>query len=70
MGLRKGRADMEFNIWGKTYFIEMKTPDGIQTPEQKEWQKLVEAHGFEYYICKGLEEFKKIIAHASRKRVL
>jgi len=60
-GLIKGRADLTF-YWNKTaYFIEMKTEKGTQEPEQKVFQATVEKAGFEYIICRSLEQFKVII---------
>ena len=37
--------------------IEMKTEKGRQSPEQKAWQKKVEAYGYKYVVCRSLEEF-------------
>jgi hypothetical protein len=37
--------------------IEMKTPTGSQSPEQKAWQKEVEAAGSKYVICRTVDEF-------------
>ncbi len=37
--------------------IEMKTPKGRQSPEQKAWQLLVEGHGYKYAVCRSLDEF-------------
>lgn len=60
-GLIKGRADLTF-YWNKTaYFIEMKTEKGTQEPEQKIFQSIVEKAGYNYVICRSLEEFKKVI---------
>lgn len=47
--------------------IEMKVPKrkgssaGRQSPEQKEWQKLVESHGNRYVVCHGIEEFARAV---------
>ena len=41
--------------------IEMKDEHGTQKPAQKIWQKLVEAQGYRYEICRNLEQFKIII---------
>ena len=60
-GLVKGRSDMEFNYMGVTTFIELKTPNGFQSQEQKEWQKKIELQGFKYHIVRNLEEFQKVI---------
>lgn len=63
MGLQKGRSDFELNLWRKTYFIEMKTENGKQSPEQEKWQKLVESHDFDYFVCRDFDEFKNLINH-------
>jgi len=37
--------------------IEMKSAKGKQSPEQKKFQKQVEAQGYEYFLCRDLESF-------------
>ena len=41
--------------------IEMKTANGRQSPEQKGWQDMVEAHGYHYRVCRSLDEFMNTI---------
>ena len=41
--------------------IEMKTPTGRQSPEQRAWQAAVEAQGYKYAIARDVLEFVKII---------
>ena len=41
--------------------IEMKTAKGRQSPEQKGWQEMVEAHGYKYAVCHSLDEFMHTI---------
>jgi hypothetical protein len=41
--------------------IEMKTPKGRQTENQKAWQDHVEAHGYIYTLARSIEEFQNII---------
>ena len=43
--------------------IEFKTPskNSRQTPTQKEWQALAEAHGNKYAVCRSLEDFQQVI---------
>lgn len=60
-GLQEGRSDLVLYFDAKTYHIEMKTPTGVQSKAQKEWQLLVESHGFSYYIRRDLESFQKLI---------
>lgn len=40
-------------------FFELKTSTGKQSPQQKEFQKQVEAQGYEYVIIKDIESFIK-----------
>lgn len=46
---------------GRVVWIEMKTETGTQDPEQKVFQKQVEALGHTYVICRSLEQFQKIV---------
>lgn len=41
-------------------FIECKTATGKQSPEQKQWQKLIEENGYRYEIVRSLDDAKKI----------
>ena len=64
MGLVAGVADLILFIARGTWHglcIEMKTPDGYQRPEQKEWQSLVEAQGYRYEVIRTKEDFQKLI---------
>ena len=63
----KGTADYEVQYWGHqifegrhyilpfTAFLELKSPTGKQSKEQKEFQKLVESFGCEYLIVRDVE---------------
>lgn len=48
-------------IWYHALCIEMKTAKGRQSPEQKEWQAKVEAHGYKYAVCHSLDEFMAVV---------
>lgn len=61
MGLQAGRSDLVFYYHGKAYHIEVKTAEGVQSKEQKEWQRQIEAHRFTYHIIRSLEEFQNLI---------
>ena len=37
--------------------IEMKTKTGRQSPEQKAWQSKMERFGYDYAVCRSLDEF-------------
>jgi hypothetical protein len=65
MGLQKGRSDFSFYTpGGRAVMIEMKTLDGVQRNDQKEWQRAVESAGYRYELCRTIEQFKKIIIQA------
>ena len=46
---------------GKTYFIEIKTPTGKQSKQQKRFQQAVERLGFEYIIMRSLDDVREFI---------
>ena len=60
-GLLPGVSDLIFLWDGRAYLIEMKTPKGLQRQVQKDWQRKVEENGFNYYLCRCLNDFKAII---------
>ena len=60
-GALAGVADLNFYYRGRTLFIEMKTPDGRQSPAQKQWQRTMEAQGFRYVICRSIDDFTRAI---------
>jgi len=61
VGLVAGVPDLEFHYKGKSYFFELKTEKGKQSPKQKFIQTQLEGHNFKYYIIRSLEEFQTII---------
>ena len=61
MGLKSGVSDVIVLLEGKVLFVEFKTEKGTQTDKQKDFQQAVETLGFDYHICRSLEEFQKII---------
>lgn len=62
VGLRDGVSD---NVIlapnGKCYFIEFKLPNNNAQPNQKEFEKIVNDLGFDYYIVKSLDAFKELV---------
>ena len=59
-GLLRGVSDTIIIHKGICMFIEFKTPTGVQSDYQKEFQSKVENQGFKYLIVRSFEEFKKI----------
>lgn len=63
-GVVRGVSDLNLDIANRFYHglrIETKTPKGVQSKEQKEFQEMVEAQNFRYVICRSLNDFIKEI---------
>jgi hypothetical protein len=43
------------------YWIEVKAPKGVQSPEQKAFQAEVEAQGMKYILARSLEDVQKVL---------
>ena len=48
-------------LYCRVIYLEVKTPVGIQSDDQKKFQADVEAQGAEYYIVRSLEEVVEIV---------
>lgn len=56
-----GEADLTlFTYGGKTIFIEVKTPNGRQSQDQKHFERVITAYGFEYIVMRSVEEAKAL----------
>jgi hypothetical protein len=60
-GMLAGVSDFIVIQPNKVLFFEVKTETGKQQPNQKDFESSVTALGFEYYLVRSLEQFKKII---------
>lgn len=60
-GLLSGVSDLIVVQPGRVIFVECKDEKGRQSETQVDFQETVTALGFEYYVVRSLEEFKKII---------
>jgi hypothetical protein len=61
LGLQKGRSDMVLYFDQVSYMMEFKTDEGKQTPDQKEWERIITEQGFTYTIIRDLDQFKEHI---------
>jgi hypothetical protein len=62
MGVVSGVSDLIYlKPGGKPILIELKTYNGTQSTEQRKWELHVKSAGYQYLICKSLEEFIKLI---------
>lgn len=57
-GMLPGAADLMVILRNKIAFFEFKTKYHYQSPQQLEFQRKVEANGFQYYVVRSLEEFQ------------
>lgn len=63
-GLFPGASDLLLiaptSIW-HGLFIEMKTDEGVQSHDQKIFQRRVENFGYKYIICRSFDEFNESV---------
>lgn len=62
MGVKKGISDWQWmRENGKSCWIELKTDEGTQSVEQRQFEALCRRIGHEYYICRDYYQFWDII---------
>lgn len=60
MGTKAGFPDLFLcvaNAEAHGLFIELKTLTGRQTPAQKAWQESCREQGYEYAVCRSIDDF-------------
>lgn len=57
-GVLAGFADLVIIADRSVLFIEVKTKDGRQSELQKKFQTNVERLGFQYFVCRSLQDFQ------------
>ena len=63
-GVTAGVADLILLLPRHGYHalcIEMKTRHGTQRKSQKEWSEIVSAHGYQYTVCRSLDDFMQTV---------
>ena len=65
-GQRKGAPDLmlatpSIRGWGVCLFIELKTPDGVVSMEQRLFHLHLINYGYAVHVCRSLEEAQKVI---------
>lgn len=68
-GLLKGVSDTIINLPGIMVYCETKTPEGVQSNDQKEFQQTVEALGFIYIIVRSKSDFYEKISKIYGKKL-
>ena len=61
LGSLKGMSDLTAIKEGNTIYIEVKTPRGVQSKYQKEFQREIELHGGTYLLAKSVEDIRKFL---------
>lgn len=66
LGVRAGYPDLVIHWQGVTFFIEVKAPKKYLGPKQKEVRDILEGQGFQYFLCRSVEDaqeaFQKVRA--------
>lgn len=55
-GLLKGVSDLVFQTDKETIYIEVKTDTGVQSSEQKDFQKRIENLGLKYLLVRSVQD--------------
>lgn len=61
MGSLKGLSDLSAIKDGRTVYIEVKKPGGVQSQYQKNFQEAIESHGGRYILAKSVEDVVEMI---------
>ena len=59
---RRYFRNMPLVITPQVIFLELKGDKGKTSPEQRAFQKLIEAYGAEYHLIHSVEELKEILS--------
>jgi hypothetical protein len=57
-----GGSDFVGTYRGRALYVELKTPTGRQSPEQRQFQQKVERHGAIYRILRSVEDAQALLA--------
>lgn len=63
-GVTSGVSDLLLLVPKRDYHglcVEVKTPVGRQSENQKNWQRTIEAQGYKYCIVRSLDEFAELV---------
>lgn len=56
LGSYKGIADLYALRAGRSVWIEVKTPDGYQSQDQKDFERDIKTRGGEYFVARSVED--------------
>lgn len=55
MGLRPGAADLAIIVSGQVFFMELKAPKGVQSPEQRAFEDDCKAADVPYVVVRSID---------------
>lgn len=67
--MRKGVADILCNCSGRYLAVECKMPEGKQSPEQKDFERLVKKKGGMYVIIRSKAEAYQLVEELRKLRL-
>jgi len=70
IGCYPGLSDMTAIKNGRTVWLEIKAPRGVQSDRQVEFQALIEGHGGEYIVIRCLEDAIRLDADPNLVRLV
>lgn len=68
-GVLAGFSDLIIIAQGNALFVEVKTAQGKQSPKQKVFQDAVERLGFQYSVCRSVDDFRMVVARWLRDKL-
>ena len=61
-GLTKGAPDlMAWDSHRQCWWLELKTPTGVRSPEQKAFEEVARAYRIEYRVVRSLDDIKDLL---------
>ena len=60
-GLPPGFSDLIILTNGTIYFCECKTLKGKQRLDQENFERIIKAHGYKYFIARSIEDVKEAL---------
>ena len=61
LGMLPGVADMVLTVYGKTHYLEFKSPKGRQTEAQKQFECQCRATGIPYALARSVDDVNRIL---------
>lgn len=60
-GMLVGVSDLVVVLPNSVLWVELKSDTGRQRPDQKHFEDKITTLGFQYHVCRTLEQFKEVV---------